>query len=95
MGCDSLVRQSEQGGGFIITTRTPTVPDVLVSGRNVGALRPGRRVGFRSVAPGLADDIYREHIIFVTPTALKLLQLGPNSKQGKLSGDHCRFFQCI
>ena len=39
------------------TTRTPAVPDVLVSGRNVGALRPVRRVGFRSVAPGLADDI--------------------------------------
>ena len=24
---------------------------------------------------------YREHIIFVAPTALKLLKLGPNSKQ--------------
>ena len=78
-----------------ITTRTPAVTDVFGSGRNVGALRPGRRVGFRSLAQGLADDIYWEHIIFVTPTALLLLQLGPNSKQGKLSGDHCRFFQCI
>ena len=29
------------------TTRTPAVPDVLGSGRNVGALRPGRHVGFR------------------------------------------------
>ena len=39
------------------TTRTPAVTDVLRSGRNVGALRPGRRVGFRSLVPGLADDI--------------------------------------
>ena len=28
-------------------------------------------------------------------TALKLLGLGPNSKRGKLSVDHCRFVQCI
>ena len=34
-------------------------------------------------------------IICVTPIALKLLPLGPNSKRGKLSGDHCRCFQCI
>ena len=47
------------------------------------------------MAPGIAGDICREPIIFVTPIALKLLQLGPNSKQGKQSGDHCRFFQCI
>ena len=37
-----------------ITTHTPAVPDVFVSGRNVGALRPARRVGFRC----LADDIF-------------------------------------
>ena len=54
------------------TTHTPAVPDVLVSGRNVGALRPGRRVGFRSLGPGLADDICRRPIIFVTPIALEL-----------------------
>ena len=29
------------------TTRTAAVPDVFDSGRNVGALRPGRCVGFR------------------------------------------------
>ena len=42
---------------YAFTTRTPTVTDVFVSGRNVGALRPGRRVPFRSLAPGIADDI--------------------------------------
>ena len=47
------------------TTRTPAVPDVFDSGRNVGALRPVRRVGFRSLVPGIADDICRGHIIFV------------------------------
>ena len=55
---------------LIITTRPPAVPDVFGSGRNVGALRPGRRVGFRSLAPGIADDICRELIICVTPIAL-------------------------
>ena len=30
----------------VFTTRPPAVTDVLGSGRNVGALRPGRRVGF-------------------------------------------------
>ena len=44
---------------------------------------------------GWADDISRGHIIFVTHTALKVLQLGPNSKRGKSLGDHCRIFQCI
>ena len=39
------------------TTRTPAVTDVFESGRNVGALRPGRCVGFRSLASGIADDI--------------------------------------
>ena len=53
-----------------------------MSGRNVGALRPERRVGFRSLAPGLADDISLGHITFVMHTVLKLLQLGPNSKRG-------------
>ena len=57
------------------TTNTPAVPDVLGSGRNVGALRPGRRVGFRSLAPGLADDIAGAPIIYVMPTALKVLKL--------------------
>ena len=80
---------------YIFTTRPPAVTDVFDSGRNVGALRPGRRVSFRSLALAIADDISRGHIIFLTPTALKLLQLGPNSKRGKLSGDHCRFIQCI
>ena len=65
------------------TTRTAAVPDVLGSGRNVGALRPGRRVGFRSLWRGPADDIPEKPIIFVTPIALKLLKLGPNSKRGK------------
>ena len=55
-----------------ITTRTAAVPDVFDSGRNDGALRPGRRVGFRSLGPGLADDICRGPIIFVTPIALEL-----------------------
>ena len=39
------------------TTRTPAVTDVFDSGRNVGALRPGRRVGFRSLWRGPADGI--------------------------------------
>ena len=34
-------------GECVFTTRLPAVTDVFVSGRNVGALRPGRRVGFR------------------------------------------------
>ena len=50
---------------YVFTTRTAAVPDVLVSGRNVGALRPGRRVGFRSLAPGIADDIFWCCINFV------------------------------
>ena len=61
------------------TTRTAAVTDVFDSGRNVGALRPGRCVGFRC----RADDICRGHIIFVTPNALEPLELGPNSKRGK------------
>ena len=32
---------------MLFTTRTPAVPDVLGSGRNDGALRPGRCVRFR------------------------------------------------
>ena len=65
------------------TTRTPAVTDVLGSGRNVGALRPGRRVGFRSLAPGGQTTFPKEHIIFVMTTALTLLKLGPHSKRGK------------
>ena len=42
----------------IFTTCPPALPDVLGSGRNVGALRQARRVGFRSLAPGIADDIF-------------------------------------
>ena len=42
-----------------ITTHSPVVTDVFGSGRNVGALRPARRVGFRCQSPGLADDISR------------------------------------
>ena len=41
---ESLVRAI---GIVLLTTRTPAVTDVFRSGRNVGALRPGRRVGFR------------------------------------------------
>ena len=41
------------------TTRLPAVPDVFDSGRNVGALRPVRRVGFRSLWRGPADGISR------------------------------------
>ena len=37
---------------IIFTSRPPAVPDILESGRNVGALRPGRRVGFWSLEPG-------------------------------------------
>ena len=69
----------------MFTTRTPAVTDVFESGRNVGALRPARHVGFRLLAPGLADDISRGHIIFVKTTVPKLLKLGPNSKRGKCS----------
>ena len=47
------------GTQLYFTTRPPAVTDVLGSGRNDGALRPGRRVGFRWVALGLADDISR------------------------------------
>ena len=47
-----------------ITTHSPAVTDVFESGRNVGALRPGRRVGFRCLVPGLADDICRRHYYF-------------------------------
>ena len=31
----------------VFTTHSPAVPDVFGSGRNVGAVHPGRRVGFR------------------------------------------------
>ena len=68
---------------YIFTTCLPAVTDVFESGRNVGALRPGHPVGFRSLVAGLADDISRGYIFFVTPPALKLLKIGPNSKRGK------------
>ena len=71
------------------TTRTPAVTDVFDSGRNVGALRPGRRVGFRSVALGLADDIYRGSIIFVVHAAPLISNVVPNSKRVKCTLDHC------
>ena len=37
-----------------ITTRTAAVPDVFDSGRNVGALGPGRRVRFPVSGAGAA-----------------------------------------
>ena len=36
-----------------------------------------------------ADDIPRGHIIFVTPTALKLLKLAPNNKRVRCTLYHC------
>ena len=79
--------------GFItvldFTTRPPVVTDVFESGCNVGASRPGRRVGFRSLVPGLADDIYRGSIIFVVRAAPLLSNVAPNSKQVKCTLDHC------
>ena len=80
-GCPPLHR--------IFTTCLPAVPDVFDSGRNVGALRPGRRVGFRSLAKGLADDIYRGSIIFVVRAAPLLSNVAPNSKQVKCTLAHC------
>ena len=71
------------------TTRTAAVTDVLVSGRNDGALRPGRRVGFRSLAPGLADDIFWCCIIFVMRAAPLISNVAPNSKRVKCTLDHC------
>ena len=65
------------------TTHSPSVPDVFDSGPNVRALRPVRRVGFRSLAPGGQTTFRGVPIIFVMTTALKLLKLGPNSKRGK------------
>ena len=65
------------------TTRTAAVTDVFDSGRNVGALRPGRRVGFRSLVPGPADDIFQGHIIFVMLVSSLISNLRPYSKQGK------------
>ena len=53
----------------LFTTLTPAVPDILGSGRNGGPLRPGRRVGFRSLVAGLADDISRGYIFFCNPSS--------------------------
>ena len=50
---------------------------------------------FLVTSAGPVDDICRGHIIFVIPTVPKLLKVGPNSKQGKLSIDHFAFFQSI
>ena len=77
------------------TTRPPAVTDVLGSGCNVGALRPGRRVGFRSLAPGGQTTFRGALIIFVKPTALKPLKLAPHSKRVKCTLDHSAFSQCI
>ena len=60
-----------------------------MSGRNVGALRPARRVGFRSLAPGLADDIPWGRIIFVVRAAPLISNVAPNSKRVKCTLDHC------
>ena len=54
------------------TTRPPAVMDVFDSGRNDGALRPGRRVAFRSLPPGGQTTFCGAPIIFVTPIALEL-----------------------
>ena len=62
-----------------VTTRTPTVTDVFVSGRNVGALRLAQRVGFQSLAPGLADNICRGHN-FVMRVSPLISNLRPYSK---------------
>ena len=72
-----------------ITTRPPAVTYVFGSGRNDRALRPGCRVGFRSVAPGLADDIYRGSIIFVVRAAPLISNVAPHSKQVNCTLDHC------
>ena len=48
--CSLKLQEGHTGYGRgvkTITTRPPAVTDVFDSGRNVGALRPGRRVGFR------------------------------------------------
>ena len=65
---------------FIIT-RPPAVTDVLGSWRNVGALRPARRVGFRGQAPGGCRRLFRTSIDFVTPTALNPFQAKDASRQ--------------
>ena len=80
---------------MVFTTHTPAVTDVFVSGRNDVALRPGRRVGSGYRHKGRQTTFRGAPIIFVTPIALELLKLGPNSKRGKWSVDHCGFFQCL
>ena len=76
-------------GIYVFTTRPPAVTDVFDSGRNVGALRPGRHVGFRSLAMGLADDIFWCCIIFVMLAAPLISNVAPNSKRVKCTLDHC------
>ena len=80
---------------LLFTTRQPAVTDVFDSGRNVGALRPARRVGFRSVAPGLADDIFWCCINFVMLVLHLISNVAPNSKRGKCALDHCAGLTCI
>ena len=79
----------------LFTTRLPAVTDVFGSARNVGALRPGRRVGFRSLASGLADDIFWCCIIFVMRAAPLIFNLAPNSKRVKCTLDHSAYPQYI
>ena len=47
-----------------ITTHTPAVSDVFGSGHNVEALRPARRVGFRSLGPG-GQTTFPRDILFL------------------------------
>ena len=47
-----------------VTTHTPAVTDVLESGRNVGALRPGRHVGFQLLAAG-GQTTLPVHLLFL------------------------------
>ena len=44
---ENSLKECEHPYISIFTTQMPAVTDVFDSGRNVGALRPGRRVGFR------------------------------------------------
>ena len=49
---------------WFFTTRPPAVTDVFESGRNVGALRQARRVGFRCLAPG-GQTTFPGNILFL------------------------------
>ena len=67
---DEAVLKGRQGLIWGFTTNTPAIPDVFDSGRNVGALRPARRVGFRSLGPGGHMTFPGDLLFFVTPIAL-------------------------